>query len=624
MKLVRVRIRNFRCYRDELSIDIGNITALIGKNDAGKSAIMDALDIFFENSKLDPDDAHIEGDKKDVRIICEFSDLPIELVLDATNRTTLGSEYLLNEDGNLEIHKVYNGSLKKPRLKATFVRAQHPSAEGMGDLLALKNAELKMRAEKLGVDISGIDNRVNAQLRRAIWESAGNLQLASKEIPLDAEDARKIWDQLKKELPAFALFKSDRPSTDQDSEAQDPMKAAVEEALKSKEAELRAITGHVQQEVESIAQQTVEKIREMDPTLASELKPRFQPPNWKSVFKISLTDEDQVPVNKRGSGIRRLILLNFFRAKAEQKASRENAQGVIYAIEEPETSQHPNNQKMLMDALADLAEDPGRQVIVSTHVPMLARTLPTDALRYIEVGDDGSRVIYAGDEETTALVARALGVLADHDVKLFVGVEGRNDINFLRGISRILHVADNTLPDLYALEDKGHVIFFPMGGANLALWASRTRHLNIPELYIQDSDCRGPEQPSPHQAEVDETNNKTNCTAILTRKREMESYLHPDAIKAARPEVDIQFGDFDDVPLLTAKAIHEASESDARWDDLPDDKIAKKVSQAKKWLNTEAVEEMTPELLAERDPEGDVKSWLTKITELMNEQPGDV
>ncbi len=303
---------------------------------------------------------------------------------------------------------------------------------------------------------------------------------------------------------------------------------------------------------------------------------------------------------------------------AAQGSIEGNSPGVIYAVEEPETSQHPNNQKMLMDAFADLADEPNRQVILSTHTPMLARTLPDESLRYIEVQDDGGRIIYAGDE-AISLVANALGVLADHDVKLFIGVEGRNDINFLRGISRILHEGDVTVPNLYDVEDKGQVIFFPMGGANLALWASRTRHLNIPEFYIQDSDLTAAET-SPHQQEVNDANNKPNCTAVLTQKREMENYLHADAIKAARPEVEIQFGDFDDVPTLAARALHDASDSSNAWDNLAEEKKGKKVSQAKKWLNTQAVERMTPELLAARDPDGNVKSWLTKIAELMNGQ----
>jgi len=289
MKLVCVRLRNFRCYETETCVNTSDLTVLVGKNDAGKSAVFDALAIFFEESKLDSDDASISGDKKDVRIICEFDDFPESLVIDANYSTTLANEYLLNERGKLEIHKVYNGSLKTPKLTGTYARTVHPSAPEASDLLLLKNSELKQRAADLNIPTDSIDTRVNTQLRHQIWASVNDLQLVPQEIPLDQETAKKIWGQLCKYLPCFALFRSDRPSTDQDAEAQDPMKAAVKEALKEKEAELNSIADYVREEVRRIAEQTVDKLREMDPSLASELKPHFRPPNWANVFKISLT-----------------------------------------------------------------------------------------------------------------------------------------------------------------------------------------------------------------------------------------------------------------------------------------------------------------------------------------------
>jgi len=601
-----------------VAVQFGDITALIGKNDAGKSAIMDALSIFFEESKPDVDDACNSGDKSDLCVACEFSDLPDELVLDATNTTTLESEYLLNDSGNLEIHKVFNGGLKSPKLTGTFAYAVHPSHSSASDLLSLKRTELATRAEQLSIDLSNVDRRKSALVRKAIWGGIEDLQFDSRLIPLDSEDAKKIWEQLKRELPAFSLFKSDRPSTDQDPEAQDPMKAAVEEALKDKEAELQAITEHVQREVEDIARRTVEKIREMDPDLAQELKPIFTPPSWKNVFKITLTDDDQVSINKRGSGVRRLILLNFFRAKAERQLSHDSQASIIYAIEEPETSQHPNNQKMLVDALEDLSEESGRQVIISTHTPVLGRILPSHTLRYIEIGTDKKRIVHSGDDNTMSLVANALGVLADHDVKLFIGVEGRHDINFLRQISSIIHETDPSVPNLAQLEDSGKIIFFPMGGANVALWASRARHLNKHEFYIQDSDL-SEEGRSVHQDSIDRTNSLDNCTGRLLAKRELENYLHPDAIRAVRPECTVEFGDYDDVPELVAEAIHEHSESGIEWGDLAREKQAKKISQAKRWLNLDAVNHMTHEMLNQRDVDGEIIRILREMQGLFDD-----
>jgi putative ATP-dependent endonuclease of OLD family len=606
----------FTPLHETLSINLDDLTLIVGRNDAGKSAIFDALAVFFEEASLDSGDASVQGDKKDVRIICQFEDFPDSLVLDADYETTLVDEHLLNARGRLEIGKAYDASLKKPKLTCTYAYAMHPSAAGAGDLLLLKNAELKARLDKRGIDPATVDTRVNTLLRRTIWASYTDLEHKPQEIPLDKETARRIWDQLHKYLPCFALFKSDRPSTDQDPEAQDPMKAAVKEALRSKEEELEAVSRYVQEEVCRIAEQTVEKLREMDPTLASELKPHFSPPNWANVFKISLAGDDEIPVNKRGSGVRRLILINFFRAKAELIASEKKAPSVIYAVEEPETSQHPDNQKMLMHAFSDLADYPNCQVILSTHTPVLARLVPADCLRYISVNEDESRTLHEGDEDTYRLVADSLGVLPDHDVLLFIGVEGGNDINFLRGISAVLVANGEHLPDLSALEQQGKIIFFPLAGSNLALWTSRLADLNRPELYILD---RGPEPPesSKYHDVVDEIRKRPGCIIFETSKKEMENYLHPDAIRVVNSSVDISFGDFDDVPLLVAQEVHRASDSEVAWSELTDKKIGEKMRKAKAWLNTRAVAEMSPSMLDETDPGGDVRGWLAEIARIV-------
>lgn len=63
-------------------------------------------------------------------------------------------------------------------------------------------------------------------------------------------------------------------------------------------------------------------------------------PMWEKAFSFSLTGENAIPLNKRGSGIRRLVLFSFFRAATESELfDRKN---IIYAVEEPETSQHPD------------------------------------------------------------------------------------------------------------------------------------------------------------------------------------------------------------------------------------------------------------------------------------------
>ena len=614
MKLEQLKVENFRCFKDEVTIDLGDLVVVVGRNDAGKSSLFDALDIFFEGKAApDRDDPYIKSDDSTVRITCVFSELPSEILIDAQHTTSLASEYLLNSKGFLEVTKVYNCGLSKPKLLEVEARAIHPTADDYGDLHLLTNARLKARARTLKVDVSVVNQTINSEIRKAIWSHAEDLQMREIHMPIIKEDARKIWDQLKKSLPVYALFKADRPSTDQDAEAQDPMKAAVKEAIQAQKQTLDQIAERVKAQVQQIANRTVEKIKEMNPDLAQELTPRVSNKNWDTLFSVSLTGDEDIPINKRGSGTRRLVLLNFFRAKAEEKAEGNDA-GLIYAIEEPETSQHPHNQVMLVKALGDLAEMPGCQVLLSTHTPVLARRFNNDYLRLISRDKNGPTIKHGNDDSTIRKIVESLGVLPDHNVKVFFGVEGRNDMNFLRNISRILREANKDVPDLGEEEDAGRLVIIPLGGSNIDLWTSRLEGFDRPEFYLMDRDIPPPENPKYHKF-AQKIAVRTNCTAWTTERKELENYLHPDVIKAIYPNYEGTGDEFEDVPELFAQAVHECSQSEDSWDEVKkyEKKLGKKTSSAKRRLNQEFVSNMTPTLLSQIDTHDEIRSWLKQI-----------
>lgn len=107
MKLESVKIKNFRCYADEFLIPFENITTLIGRNDAGKSTVLEALEIFFNNKtvKIDKEDLSVGSSATDVEITCIFSSDSENIVIDSTYSTSLHQEHLLNQDNLLEIKK---------------------------------------------------------------------------------------------------------------------------------------------------------------------------------------------------------------------------------------------------------------------------------------------------------------------------------------------------------------------------------------------------------------------------------------------------------------------------------------------------------------------------------------
>ena len=396
MKIKSMKLKNFRSYKNETQIEFCDLTAFVGKNDIGKSSVLEALEIFFNDNKgivkLDKDDINKQsvanGDTEISIAIC-FEDLPEHIILDATNETTLESEYLLNTEAQLEVVKKYpNANSAK-----VFIKAYHPTNDGCKDLLLKKDSELRTIIEQGNIPCE--DKTRNAIMRSAIWSHYGdNLALSVVEIDITKGETKSIWDKLQTYLPLFSLFQSDRKNSDSDNEVQDPLKEAVKQIL-SDEAireQLNSIASEVERKLTDVSSRTLEKIREMSPDIANSLTPVVPASNslkWADVFKsVSISSDESIPINKRGSGVKRLVLLNFFRAEAERRLEERNTPTIIYAIEEPETSQHTENQKVLINAFLDLASQPNTQIIITTHSANIVKQLDFDNLCII--ADDGT------------------------------------------------------------------------------------------------------------------------------------------------------------------------------------------------------------------------------------------
>jgi len=172
MKLVSVTLRNFRCYRDPITIGIDDFTTIIGRNDVGKSSVLEALEIFFNNGtvKIDNEDCNVSADNPTIKITCEFDEFPEKIILDADAETSLSNEYLLAPNGKLRICKIYKCNGSKPK-EEIFVIANHPTADQYSDLLGLNNAALKKRLKELDIDDTVVQLNNNPSIRHAIWTS---------------------------------------------------------------------------------------------------------------------------------------------------------------------------------------------------------------------------------------------------------------------------------------------------------------------------------------------------------------------------------------------------------------------------------------------------------------------
>ena len=399
MNIIQVKIRNFRSYTNEIIIDFENLTAFVGKNDVGKSTILEALDIFFDGGviKIDKNDINKECEKNgdnEIQISVVFDNYPQELVLDISNLTNLEEEYLLNQNNKLEIIKKYPNA-GKPKI---FLKAYHPTNEECNNLHSLKITELKKIIKEK--DIVCDNSTKSAELRKAIWQHySNNLQLQEIEIELNKEDVKNIWEQLEKKLPHYALFQSDRTNNDGDNEIQNPLKSAVAQIFKDEKIsnELQTIAEEVISKLQEVTNLTLEKLKDINPEIAKTLNPKIPTIDqlkWADVFKsVSIAGDEDIPINKRGSGVKRMILLNFFRAEAERQKNNNEKSNIIYAIEEPETSQHQYHQRLLMEALKNLSKEEGIQIIITTHSPNIVKQLHFEDIRVVKNNENAKEIV---------------------------------------------------------------------------------------------------------------------------------------------------------------------------------------------------------------------------------------
>lgn len=630
MKLSKLKLKNYRCYNNEIIFLIDDLTSIIGKNDIGKSTLLEALDGFF-NDKVDQSDLSNNADNGSIELTCYFDNIPNQIVLDTSVPTSPAEEGILNADHQLEVKKVFTFTARKST--AIYLVANYPNDVRLSKLLSMKNALLKNYAEELGVSLEGINKTKNPPIRERIRNHIGG-ERSIKELKVDGnvdteDNLRAIWSSIKKQLPVFSLFKVDKALDDKDGDIQDPMKVAINEALSLPEIQalLEQVETKVREASTDVAERTIEKLKDFDETSSEKLKSDFsKTPAYNKIFDLTLLNENNIPLNKRGSGIRRLVLLSFFQAQAEKRKAESNAPAIIYAIEEPETSQHPDHQKLLIDSLVKLSERPNIQVLFSTHSANLVREIPIRSLSYISSDVNGNIVIETGknldgsnNEEVIEKIIKSLGILPNPTdrIKVLIYVEGNHDVEALKRYSHILNTDNPDIIDLSTSTDIGYVI---TGGSSLKHYIKH-KHLEglgKPSVHIYDNDV------ADYRTAVNRINaeNNPNKKAFNTTKLELESYLHHEAILEAYAENGINnltldpITDTRDVPIYVAEKLYIRDGAD--WNTLTPEEQKDKASDKKKLLNTKAVENMTIERIRERAAYDELCLWFNTIKQFIN------
>ena len=409
MDLYSISLKNFRNYRECTSLVFSKVTAIVGPNDSGKSTILHALDIFFNDKKVTKNDFNVEALRDDpnccIDIEIVFDNVPSRIVIDSTYWTSLKDKYLLDKDGRLHILKRFNLSNSE-----VFINAYHPINDGANDLLLQKNSELKKRLKILNIDDSGINKTTNAEMRKKIWEfydeKKNGLIFDNSLILISSVELKNIYQEIKSFFPIFELFSVDRTNSDIDNEVQDPLQIAIKSVFQKKSVidACKIISDEVKNEIDKVAEGTIKTFHDLSSNPNLNLHSNLLDVNdlkWVDVFKkVGLIDNNKIPLNQHGSGIRRLCILSFLIYSVERRAEevKTNRSGerppVIYAIEEPETSLHYDHQVKLMMALNNFDKNVNNldRVIITTHSSNIVKEIEIGNIRIISNTPSGKKI----------------------------------------------------------------------------------------------------------------------------------------------------------------------------------------------------------------------------------------
>lgn len=191
-------------------------------------------------------------------------------------------------------------------------------------------------------------------------------------------------------------------------------------------------------------------------------------------------------------------------------------------------------------------------------------------------------------------------------------VEGIYDVEFLCRISAVLHGDNPSILNLRTLEEAGRLIFIPFGGGDPGFWATRFAPLGLSEIHIYDRETLADTELRLQAAAS--VNRRINAQAFVMTRRSIENYIHPGVVNVAFG-FRVALSEDGDIVATIADALLKRTCRNLERSQLSRRGRRRLKLQIKRKLNHDIVSRMTPALLDESDPRGEVSSWLDAIAD---------
>jgi predicted ATPase len=548
MKLYEIGITNFRGIRDKQVITFADMTTFVGRNDSGKSIVLNAVASFLDNKgyPIASKDFNINRNLGEpIEIICTFGDENLKDKLTEyikhNRKKDVGIDEevdaILSTENTLLVRKIWDIPDKKP--SKCQIRITDFKTEEYRGLSDKSDKALDSILKKLSIQIPPEHPGRNSKLEKAKY---------IKQYLVDKSAEQKIvWKEEPKIddlLPDIEFFPADH-AISTDTKFNTSLKTETIGFFKQEKekdgSKLQSIeneaTTKMQEEASEIEKYMKMHVSDLDKI---EIEPYF---NWVDAIKdvtVKLKfakDKEAIPMENKGAGYRRLFMVGRFRYLAAKKKSED----VIYAIEEPETFLHPLAQDDLLGSLIEISSS--NQILLTTHSPVFAGATQTSSAVLCK---QDTQSIYKQDIDDSLIteIIRELGIkpsynLRDHFEKI-VFVEGKDDIEFIKIAALKLKQID-----LDNSQNKKRLLFLFGGGNTLTNFvdieyfsrAKRELFLILDGNTYADNECTDEQKKSFNNVVSKNLElkkrfeQKENAACFILKKKYIESYYHPRAIE---------------------------------------------------------------------------------------------